>query len=153
MHAKTSHVRSPSPRLSRLILCTFARGQRSKNRASRKLPRRTKKVGRDSVSVETRRGGSKKLRNRGPVIRRQHTILSSVYIQNLTHLDSLCIKTQSLLLISKEVLHVLTLVALELNYLTHLCIGDDSAIAGKLLLDHLEDLLLVEFFGQSLDCG
>jgi hypothetical protein len=71
----------------------------------------------------------------------------------LTHLDGLCIKTQSFLLVGKEVLNVFALVALELDYLAHLCVGDDGAIAGKLLLDHLEDLLLVEFFGQSLDCG
>jgi hypothetical protein len=109
--------------------------------------------GRSSCASEDTSRVAKALRNRGPIISRQPTILHTSHIQLLTHLDCLRIKTQSLLLISKEVLYVLALVALELDYLAHLGVGDDSAIAGKLLLDHLEDLLLVEFFGQSLDCG
>ena len=70
-----------------------------------------------------------------------------------THLDCLSIETQALLLVRQEVLHILALVALELDYLAHLDVRDDGAIAGKLLLDHFENLLLVEFLGQSLDCG
>lgn len=68
-------------------------------------------------------------------------------------LDGLAIETQALLLISQEILHIFALVSLELNHLAHLGIGDDGAIAGKLLLDDLEDLLLVEFLRQALDRG
>jgi hypothetical protein len=70
----------------------------------------------------------------------------------MTHLDSLRIQAQALLLIRQEVLDILALVALQLDYLAHLGVADNSAIAGKLLLDHLEDLLLVEFLGQALHC-
>lgn len=62
-------------------------------------------------------------------------------------LDGLSIKTQAFLLIGQEILHILALIALELDHLAHLRVGDDSAIAGKLLLDDLEDLLLVKFLG------
>jgi hypothetical protein len=34
----------------------------------------------------------------------------------------------------------------------HLSVAHDSAIAGKLLLDDFEDLLLVEFLGETLHC-
>lgn len=66
-------------------------------------------------------------------------------------LDSLAVKTQALLLIRHEILHIFALVSLQLNHLSHLRVGDDGAIAGELLLDHFEDLLLVEFLGQALD--
>ena len=73
---------------------------------------------------------------------------------------------------------ILALIALELDHLSHLTVVNDGAcwwdaygrgqqglggrvngwlaswgltIAGKLLLDDLEDLLLVEFLGQALD--
>jgi hypothetical protein len=68
-------------------------------------------------------------------------------------LDSLDIKPQALLLIRQKVLHILALVSLQLYHLSHVGIGDDGAIAGELLLDHFEDLLLVEFLGQALDRG
>lgn len=68
-------------------------------------------------------------------------------------LDSLAIKAQALLLISQEILHILALVSLQLNHLAHLRVGDNGAIAGELLLDHFEDLLLVEFLRQALDRG
>lgn len=70
-----------------------------------------------------------------------------------THLDGLRIKPQALLLVGQEVLDILALVALELDDFAHLGVCDYGAIAGKLLLDHLEDLLLVEFLWQSLDRG
>jgi hypothetical protein len=63
------------------------------------------------------------------------------------------VEAQPLLLVGKELLDILALVALQLDHLAHLGIGDDGAIAGKLLLDHLKDLLLVEFLGQALDRG
>jgi hypothetical protein len=69
----------------------------------------------------------------------------------VTHLDGLRIKSQALLLVGQEVLDILALVALELDDFAHLGVRDYGAITGKLLLDHLEDLLLVEFLGQSLD--
>jgi hypothetical protein len=66
-------------------------------------------------------------------------------------------------------LHILALVALELDHLAHLTIGDDGAIAGcncqyeesfdartsltELLLDHLEDLLLIELLREALNSG
>ena len=63
------------------------------------------------------------------------------------------IEPQPLFLIGEELLNILALVALELDHLTHLRVGDDGAIASELLLDHLEDLLLVKFLGQALDRG
>jgi hypothetical protein len=42
---------------------------------------------------------------------------------------------------------------LELDDLTHLGVAHDGAIASELLLDHLEDLLLVELLGETLDSG
>jgi hypothetical protein len=63
------------------------------------------------------------------------------------------IKTKAILLVGKEILYILALVALELDHLSHLGVGDDGAIAGELLLDHFEDLLLVELLGQALDRG
>jgi hypothetical protein len=65
-------------------------------------------------------------------------------------LYGLCIEAQALLLIGKEFLDILALVALQLDHLAHLRVGDDGAIAGELLLDHFEDLLLVEFLGEAL---
>jgi hypothetical protein len=59
------------------------------------------------------------------------------------NLDGLDIKTQAFLLVGQKVLDILALIALEL----------DCAIAGKLLLDHFEDLLLVELLRQALDRG
>jgi hypothetical protein len=69
---------------------------------------------------------------------------------SMTHLDGLGIKTKALLLVGQEVLDILALVTLELDDFTHLRVGNDGAIAGELLLDDLEDLLLVEFLGQTL---
>jgi len=71
----------------------------------------------------------------------------------VTHLDGLRVQPQTLLLVRQEVLDILALVALELDDFAHLSVRDYGAIAGKLLLDHLEDLLLVEFLRQSLDRG
>ena len=86
------------------------------------------------------------------LIKCQHKALR-LRTSGVTHLDGLRIKSQAVLLVRQEVLDILALVALELNDLAHLRVGDYRAIAGKLLLDHLEDLLLVEFLGQSLDRG
>lgn len=68
-------------------------------------------------------------------------------------LDGLRIELQPLLLISQELLHIFTLIPLKLDHLAHLRVVDDGSIAGELLLDHLEDLLLVELLGQALDSG
>ena len=66
-------------------------------------------------------------------------------------LDGLGIQLEPLLLVDEELLHVLALVALQLDHLAHLRVVDNGAIARKFLLDHLEDLLLVELFRQALD--
>jgi hypothetical protein len=69
----------------------------------------------------------------------------------VTHLDRLSIETKSLLLVGQEVLDVFALIALELDDFAHLDVAYDGAIAGKLLFDHLEDLLLVKLLGKTLD--
>jgi hypothetical protein len=69
------------------------------------------------------------------------------------HLNSLGIKLKTFLLVGEEILDVLALVALELDHLTHLCIVDDCSIAGELLLDHLENLLLVKLLRKTLNGG
>ena len=71
----------------------------------------------------------------------------------VTYLDGLGIKLQTLLLVGQELLDILALISLELNHLAHLRVVDDGAIAGKLLLDDLKDLLLVKLLGQTLDRG
>jgi hypothetical protein len=69
-------------------------------------------------------------------------------------LDSLDFKTQAVFLVRQEILHILALISLQLDHLSHLALGvDDGAIASELLLDDFEDLLLVEFLGQALDRG
>jgi hypothetical protein len=68
-------------------------------------------------------------------------------------LDGLAIKSQALFLVRHEVLHIFALVSLQLDHLSHLRVSDDGSIAGELLLDHFEDLLLVKLLGQALDRG
>ena len=67
------------------------------------------------------------------------------------HLHGRGLETQTFLLVREELLHILALIALELDDLTHLSVAHDGAIASKLLLDHLEDLLLVELLRETLD--
>lgn len=45
---------------------------------------------------------------------------------------------------------ILALVTLKLDHLAHFRVVDNSAIAGKFLLDDFEDLALVEFLRQAL---
>lgn len=66
-------------------------------------------------------------------------------------LDSLGIKFQAFLLVGEELLNILALIALELDHLPHLSVDDDGAIASKFLLDDLEDFLLVELLGKTLN--
>ena len=68
-------------------------------------------------------------------------------------LDGLGVDIEALVLIDQELFDILALIALELDHLAHLLIVDDGAIAGKLLLDDLEDLLLVELCRDALDGG
>ena len=68
-------------------------------------------------------------------------------------LDGLGIDIEALFLIDQEFFNVLALIALKLDHLAHLLIVDNGAIAGKLLLDDLEDLLLVKLLGQALHGG
>ena len=70
----------------------------------------------------------------------------------MTDLDGLGIQLQALF-VHQELLHILALVALQLNHLAHLGVRDDGAIASELLLDDLEDLLLIELLGKTLDSG
>jgi hypothetical protein len=89
-----------------------------------------------------------------PVARSSHAASAAAlaYLSLETvDLYSLGIKTEAIFLIGEEILDVLALVALELDHLSHLGVGDDGAIAGKLLLDHFKDLLLVELLRQTLD--
>jgi hypothetical protein len=67
--------------------------------------------------------------------------------------DGLGIELKTFLLVDEKLLHILALIPLELDHLAHLGIDDDGAIAGEFLLDDLEDLLLVELLGQTLDCS
>lgn len=48
----------------------------------------------------------------------------------VTYLDGLGIKLESLLLVSQELLDILSLVSLQLNHLAHLSVTDDGAIAS-----------------------
>jgi len=66
-------------------------------------------------------------------------------------LDGLGIEFETLFLVGEKLLNILTLISLKLNHLSHLSIDDNSAIASELLLDNLEDLLLIEFLGQTLN--
>jgi hypothetical protein len=68
-------------------------------------------------------------------------------------LDGLAIKAQALLLVGHKVLHIFALVSLQLDHLSHLRVGDNGAITGKLLLDDFENLLLIKLLGQALDRG
>jgi len=68
-------------------------------------------------------------------------------------LDGLRIKLEAFLLVNEEFLNILALIALELDHLSHLSVIDDGAIAGKLFLDDLENLLLIEFLRKTLNGG
>lgn len=72
---------------------------------------------------------------------------------NKTNLDGLGIKTEALLLVAQEFLDILSLITLELDDFTHLGVAHDGAIASKGLLDDLENLLLIELLGESLNGG
>ena len=61
-----------------------------------------------------------------------------------TNLDGLGINFQSLFLVYKKFLHNISLITLKLNHVASLLIVDDGTIAGKLLLDNLENLLQIE---------
>lgn len=90
-----------------------------------------------------------------------------------TYLDGLGIQFKALLLVGQELLNIFSLVALELNHLSHLHVADDGAIASwkwevstrhdskikrrtkptELLLDHLQDLLLIKLLRKTLHGG
>lgn len=67
---------------------------------------------------------------------------------DLTHRQSKAID-----FVGQKFLYVFALVTLKLNHLTHFIADDDGAIAGEFLLDDLENLLLIELLGYSLDGG
>ena len=68
-------------------------------------------------------------------------------------LDGLGVDFKTLVLVDEKILHSIALVALELYHVAGLFIVDDRAIAGKLFLDDLEDLLEVELGWDALDRG
>lgn len=50
--------------------------------------------------------------------------------RKLAYLDGLNIKLQPFLLVGEEFLHILALVSLELDHLSHLIVRDNGAIAS-----------------------
>lgn len=68
-------------------------------------------------------------------------------------LDGLGVDLQASSLVGQEIADDIALVALQLDHLSGLLIADDGAVAGELLLDHLKDLLEVEFGRDSFDGG
>lgn len=68
-------------------------------------------------------------------------------------LYGLGIEFEPFFLVDQEFLDIFALIPLELDHLAHLSIVDDGAIAGKFLLDDLENLLLIEFLREALNRG
>jgi len=66
-------------------------------------------------------------------------------------LDGLGIEFKPFFLVDQEFLDIFALIPLKLDHLAHLAVVDDGAIAGKFLLDDLENLLLVEFLRKALN--
>jgi hypothetical protein len=62
----------------------------------------------------------------------------------MPYLDGLGIDFEALFLVDEEVFHGIALVTLELDDLPGARVGDNRAIASKLLLDDLENLLEIE---------
>ena len=50
-------------------------------------------------------------------------------------------------------MNILTLITLKLNHISHFTVVDDCTIAGKFLLDYLENLLLIELGRETLNRG
>jgi len=75
-----------------------------------------------------------------------------LFLAYSAYLDGLSIKLEAILS-DQELLDIFALIALKLNHLAHLTVGNDRAIASKLLLDDLENLLLIKLLGQALNCG
>ena len=71
---------------------------------------------------------------------------------SIAHLDGLRVQFEAVFG-DQKLLNIFSLISLKLDDFSHLTIGYDGTIAGELLLDHLEDLLLIEFLGQTLDCS
>jgi hypothetical protein len=69
-----------------------------------------------------------------------------------SYLYGLCVKFEAILR-DQELLNIFALITLQLDHLAHLTVVDDCAIASELLLDHLQDLLLIELLRQALNCG
>jgi len=68
-------------------------------------------------------------------------------------LNGLGIQLEAFFLVREELLNILALIALKLDHLSHLSINHDGAIASELLLNDLQNLLLVELLGETLDSG
>lgn len=63
-----------------------------------------------------------------------------------TYLDGFGIQLEAVLG-DQELLYIFALISLKLNDFSHFTVGYNGTIAGELLLDHLKDLLLIEFLG------
>lgn len=59
--------------------------------------------------------------------------------------------TEAFLLVDQKFMKDFTLVTLQLDDLTEGCVFNYGAIAGKVLLDHLQYLLWIVFFGKPLE--
>jgi hypothetical protein len=62
----------------------------------------------------------------------------------MTYLDGLGVDFKAFFLVDEEVFHGIALVTLELDDFSGAGVGDNRAIASKLLLDDLENLLEIE---------
>jgi hypothetical protein len=121
-----------------------------------------------SKLLEAKAGGALDgLRNHGP--KSNIVSLGWGFVALHDYLNCLGIKLQTLLLVGEELLDIFALITLKLDHLSHFAIDHDGAIAScsresvptsarkksmprtELLLDHLQDLLLVEFLWQTLD--
>lgn len=67
------------------------------------------------------------LRNRGPTLCKLQFFKDA---ESIAYLDGLGIQLQPLFLVREEILNILTLIALKLDYLAHLRINNDGAIAS-----------------------
>jgi hypothetical protein len=72
------------------------------------------------------------------------------------NLDGLLVETETVFTVNEEVFDLEAMIALELDHLSHalgLGVADDGSIAGKSLLDDLENLLVVELGRNTLNGG
>lgn len=83
----------------------------------------------------------------------RYRIIDTKSLLKTMHLDGLRVQLQTRLLVRQKGLHVLPLVALQLQDVAQIVVVDGGAVAGKLLLDDGQDLLLREARRDALDGG